>query len=195
MDEAALSIPIVLGSIRAVRRSERPARLLHERALAAGHASDLIDLRELDLPMHGSAAATDEHPAIARLRGAIAAADAVVWLSPEYNHSFSTPIKNAVDFLGAQLHRKPMGVCGLSGGQMGGVRAVEQLKAVLIELQAVPIRESVYFSDAGAIFDPDGRLVRAEFERRIDYMLAELAWYARALRWGRRSLPIPERPR
>jgi NAD(P)H-dependent FMN reductase len=171
-----LSIPVVLGSIRANRRSERPARLLQDRALSAGHRSELIDLRELALPMHGSP-------------------DAVVWLSPEYNHSFSAPTKNAIDYLGAQMHRKPMGVCGLSGGQMGGVRAVEQLKAVLIELQAVPIRESVYFSDAGSIFDEAGRVAREEFVRRIDYLLAELVWYARTLRWGRENVPIPERVR
>ena len=194
MDEL-LSIPVVLGSIRANRRSERPARLLHERVLTAGHRGELIDLRELNLPMHGSPDAVDDHPSIRLLRATVAAADAVVWLSPEYNHSFSTPTKNAIDYLGAQMHRKPMGVCGLSGGQMGGVRAVEQLKAVLIELQAVPIRESVYFSDAGSIFDEAGRLVREDFVRRTDFMLAELAWYARALRWGRRNVPIPERVR
>jgi NAD(P)H-dependent FMN reductase len=88
-----------------------------------------------------------------------------------------------------------MAVCGLSGGQMGGMRAVEQLKAVLIELQAVPIRESFYFSDAGSIFDEAGQLAREDFVRRTDYMPEELAWYAQTLRWGRRNLPAPERVR
>jgi len=85
---------------------------------------------------------------------------------------------------------------GALGGQLAPQQrrlAVEQLKTVLIELQAVPIRESVYFSDAGAIFDEQGRLAREEFVRRIDFMLAELAWYALALRWGRQHVPVPER--
>lgn len=192
--ETPLVIPVVLGSVRAVRRSARPAQLLVDRIAAAGHTTELLDLRELDLPMHGMLDAPDQHAGVQRLRAAIAPADAVVWLSPEYNHSFTAPVKNAIDYLGAQLHRKPMGVCGLSGGLLGGVRAVEQLKLVLIELQSVQIRESIYFSDAGALFDEQGQLVHSAYIRRIDYMLAELAWYAEALRWARANLTVPDRP-
>ena len=77
---------------------------------------------------------------------------------------------------------------------LGGVRAVEQLRQVLIELDALPIRESVYFGDAGRLFDDEGNLVRGEFVRRIDYALADLARYASTLRWGREHLPPPVRP-
>ena len=88
-----------------------------------------------------------------------------------------------------------MAVCGLSGGALGGVRAVEQLKLVLIELHALPIRDSVYFTDARSLYDTEGNLPRPEFVRRADEVLAELAWYARALHWGRANLPLPERKR
>jgi len=66
---------------------------------------------------------------------------------------------------------------------------------VLIELHAVPIRESVNFSDARTLFDAGGALLRAEFVERIDYVLADLVWYARTLGWGREHLPIPQRRR
>ena len=84
-----------------------------------------------------------------------------------------------------------MAVCGLSGGGLGGARAVEQLKLVLIELHAVAIRDSVYFSDARSLFDQDGALLRPEYLGRIDDMLAELIWYARILTWGRAQVPLP----
>ena len=192
-DPAPLSIPVVLGSVRPERRSYRPALLLGERIAAAGHATELLDLRELALSTFGRDPDADANPGVVALRAAIERADAVVWLTPEYNHGYSSPIKNAIDYLHAEPRRKPMAVCGLSGGQLGGARAVEQLKLVLIELHGLPIRDSVYFSDAANLFDADGTLLVPAFVRRIDDMLGELAWYARALRWGRETLPLPVR--
>lgn len=192
-DQAPLSIPVVLGSVRPNRRSHRPALLLAERIAAAGCRTDLVDLRALDLPVYGHHPDAESSPAILRLRGTLEQADAVVWLTPELNHSFSSAVKNAIDYLHGEPRRKPMAVCGLSGGQLGGARAVEQLKLVLIELHGLPIRDSVYFSDARNLFDADGTLLVPEYRRRIDDMLGELIWYARALRWGRQTLPLPVR--
>ena len=97
---------------------------------------------------------------MAKLKEIAAESDAIVWLTPEYNHGYTSAIKNAIDFLHAEIRRKPMAVCGLSGGTPGGARAVEQLKLVLLELRAVTIRDSVYFSDARNLFDQDGALLR-----------------------------------
>ncbi|HEX2325632.1 MAG TPA: NAD(P)H-dependent oxidoreductase, partial [Chloroflexota bacterium] len=82
-----LFIPVVLGSIRRNRRSFYPARLLAERVEAAGHRTELIDLRELRLPMYDEEEATDAHQAVLAFKATIARSDASVWLSPEYNHS------------------------------------------------------------------------------------------------------------
>ena len=194
-DRTPLSIPVVLGSVRPNRRSYRPALLIAERIAAAGHRVELLDLRALDLPMYGHGPDAEIHTGVRALRHTLGQADAVVWLTPEYNHGFSSAVKNAIDYLHAEPRRKPMAVCGLSGGQLGGARAVEQLKLVLIELHGLPIRDSVYFSDADNLFDADGTLLVPAFIRRIDDMLGELAWYARALRWGRETLPLPVRLR
>jgi NAD(P)H-dependent FMN reductase len=195
VEQAPLIIPVVLGSVRPNRRSYRPALLLGERVRAAGHRSEVVDLRALDLPMYGQADANESHPSVLAFRRVMAEADAAVWLSPEYNHGYTSAVKNAIDYLHGEIRRKPMAVCGLSGGGIGGARAVEQLKLVLIELHAVPIRGSVYFSDARTLFDEAGNLLRPEFIDRIDDVVAELAWYARALSWGRQNMPIPERRR
>jgi NAD(P)H-dependent FMN reductase len=194
-DTSTLTIPVVLGSVRSQRLSERPAHLLVERLTAQGCQAPLLDLRELDLPIYGQHDDQDSLPAVGTLQAVAASADAVVWLTPEYNHSFTSATKNAVDYLHAELRRKPMAVCGLSGGNLGGVRAVEQLKLVLIEMHAVPIRDSVYFSDARTIFDDRGLLQRPEYLGRIDDMLAELVWYARVLTWGRDQVPLPKKSR
>lgn len=186
-----LTIPVVLGSVRERRMSERPAHLLVERLTALGCDAPLLDLRALDLPIYGQTPGQDQLPAVAHLQATAAQADAMVWLTPEYNHSFTSAVKNAIDFLHGEIRRKPVAVCGLSGGGLGGARAVEQLKLVLIELHAVTIRDSVYFSDARGLFDAAGGLLRPEFVQRTDDMLAELIWYARVLTWGRAEMPLP----
>lgn len=190
-----LFVPVILGSIRRERRSEGPARLLAERIVALGEQTRLVDLRELRLPHYDEEEATESTPAVREFREVIAASDASVWLTPEYNHGYTATIKNAIDYLHQEPRRKPVAVCGLSGGQIGGARAVEQLKLVLVELHAVPIRDSVYFNDARALFDESGVFRRADLLVRVDEMLAELFWYARTLRLGRESLPIPQRKR
>ena len=84
-DESAdqLFIPVVLGSIRPSRRSLRPAPLLVERTRAAGHGTELVDLKELALPLYDEEESSERHPGVARFRETIGRADAVVWLSPE----------------------------------------------------------------------------------------------------------------
>ena len=115
-----LFIPVVLGSIRRNRRSFYPARLLAERIEAAGHRTELIDLRELRLPMYDEEEATDAHEAVLAFKATMARSDASVWLSPEYNHSFTGVIKNAIDFLHDELRRKAVAACGLTGGAQRG---------------------------------------------------------------------------
>jgi NAD(P)H-dependent FMN reductase len=176
-----LFIPVVLGSIRKGRRSEAPARLIGERIDALGQQTQLIDLGETRLPAYDEEEASENAPAVQSFRTVMARSDASVWLTPEYNHGYTSAIKNAVDYLHAELRRKPVAVCGLSRGLVGGARAVEQLKLVLIELHAVPIRDSVYFDNAPDLFDEAGHLRRPDLLVRIDEMLAQLLWYSRAL--------------
>lgn len=188
-----LNIPVILGSIRRGRRSHNPARLLAERIAATGHTTQLVDLRDLALPMFDEEEASERHANVEAFRLIIAESDAQVWLTPEYNHGYTSAVKNAIDYLHGEIRRKPAAVCGLSGGLIGGARAVEQLKAVLIELHVVPIRESVYFSDARTLFDDSGALLRPDLVNRIDNVIADLIWYARTLKLGRENVPLPQR--
>ncbi len=190
--EAPLSIPVVLGSVRKNRRSLNATRLIVERVRAAGHESELLDLKALELPMYDEEPESEAHSGVVVLRQAMARADAVIWQTPEYNHSFTSAIKNAIDYVDEELRRKPSAVCGL-GGLSGGVRAAEQLKSVLIELHSVPIRDGVHFSDARGLFSAEGELLRPEYVARIDLMVRELVWYGRVLRWGRENVELPAR--
>ncbi|GAA2387430.1 NAD(P)H-dependent oxidoreductase [Streptomyces glaucosporus] len=122
----------------------------------------------------------------------IEAADAVVVVVPEYNHSFPGELKVAIDSLRAQWRAKPVGFVSY-GGRGGGLRAVEQLRLVFAELHAPTVREVVSFHDAWAAFGPDGEPLDADAAAdAATALLDRLAWWAPALRRARENAPYPE---
>ncbi|MGK5500548.1 NADPH-dependent FMN reductase [Streptomyces sp. URMC 125] len=121
----------------------------------------------------------------------IGAADAVVVVVPEYNHSFPGELKTAIDSLKPEWATKPVGFVSY-GGRGGGLRAVEQLRLVFAELHATTVREVVSFHDAWQVFGPDGEPGRPdEAARAAGALLDQLAWWALALRRAREDSPYP----
>lgn len=119
----------------------------------------------------------------------LAAADGVVVITPEYNHSFPGPLKIALDSIGGELRGKPVAFVSY-GGLSGGLRAVEALRVVLAELHAVTVRETVSFHNAGGQFTPDGEPKDAgAVNDAAMVLLGQLVWWARALRTARATHP------
>jgi NAD(P)H-dependent FMN reductase len=122
----------------------------------------LVDLAELDLPMLDEPdAAVDRQPYRhhhTREWSAItAAADAFVFVTPEYNRSYGAPLKNALDYLYYEWNDKPAGFVSY-GMTSGGVRAVQALQPVVTALKMLPVPETVVIRLREAL-DGDGRLV------------------------------------
>ncbi|MEV0647727.1 NAD(P)H-dependent oxidoreductase [Phytomonospora sp. NPDC050363] len=137
---------------------------------------DVIDLAE------------DEAPS-ADFTARIGAADAIVVVTPEYNHSFPGPLKTAIDSVGAEWRGKPVAFVAY-GGISGGLRAVEALRPVFSELHAVTIRETVSFHGAWAQFDENGEPRDPEsVNRAAQALLEQLGWWAQALRTARADRP------
>ncbi|WP_410657729.1 NADPH-dependent FMN reductase [Amycolatopsis sp. lyj-112] len=123
------------------------------------------------------------------LSAGVAAADAVVVIVPEYNHSYPGPFKSALDATGPEWHAKPVGFVSY-GGISGGLRAVEHLRPVFAELHAMTIRETVSFPYAWDNFGPDGEHRDAEgADIAATTLLNQLNWWAIALRDARRVRP------
>lgn len=119
----------------------------------------------------------------------VAAADAFVVVTPEYNHGYPAPLKSLIDSVGAEWYAKPVAFVSY-GGVSGGLRAVEQLRLVFAELHAVTIRDSVSFASAWEQFDADGALRNPErAQRSIEMLLERLNWWAVALRNARAARP------
>ncbi|MEK7518064.1 MAG: NAD(P)H-dependent oxidoreductase, partial [Patescibacteria group bacterium] len=148
-----LFIPILLGTARVGRQSEKVAKFVLEEVKRYGRfETKLIDARSFGLP------ATDDtktSEVAKKFSTTMTRADGLIVVSPEYNHGMPGELKMTLDQLYREYKHKPIGICGVSEGHMGGARMVEQLRLVSIELQMVPIEKAVYFSNVENIFEKD----------------------------------------
>jgi NAD(P)H-dependent FMN reductase len=142
-------IGIILGSTRPNRNGEQVARWVLEVASQRQDAEfELVDLRDyplphLDEPLPPSMGQyANDHTK--QWAAKIASFDGFVIVTPEYNHSTSGVLKNAIDFLYAEWHNKAVGF--VSYGGVGGARAAEHLRRVAGELQMADVRQQVALS-------------------------------------------------
>ncbi|MGA5193751.1 NADPH-dependent FMN reductase [Streptomyces exfoliatus] len=192
--EKRLRIAVVIASVREGRFGPVVARWFVEQL--GEHADlevDTIDLAEVGLPMvfpaFGAQPAGDTAVAAEAVRGRLAAADAFVVVTPEYNHSFPASVKNLIDWHNVEWHAKPVGFVSY-GGMAGGLRAVEQLRPVFAEVHAVTVRDTVSFHNAWSQFDADGAPTDAEScGSAAKLMIDRLRWWAVALSEARAISP------
>lgn len=194
MLEEQVKIAVIIGSVRDGRFGPTVAAWFADQARKRDDVIvDVIDLVDVPLPTTLPAFGTSPDPqtlrALRELTPRLAATDAFVVVTPEYNHSFPAAVKNVIDWHTDQWHAKPVGFVSY-GGISGGLRAVEQLRLVFAELHAVTVRDTVSFHDAWAQFDPDGNPTSPErCVRAAAVLLDQLAWWARALRDAKAKRP------
>jgi NAD(P)H-dependent FMN reductase len=142
-------IGIILGSTRPNRNGEQVAKWVYDIASRRPDAEfELVDLRDyplphLDEPLPPSMGQySNEHTKA--WADKIASFDGFVIVTPEYNHSTSGVLKNAIDYLYAEWNNKAVGF--VSYGSVGGARAVEQLRLISGELQMADVRQQVALS-------------------------------------------------
>ncbi|TSC56882.1 MAG: hypothetical protein Greene071421_392 [Parcubacteria group bacterium Greene0714_21] len=181
-----LFIPILLGSDREGRQSEKVARFVFDQAKVYGKFdTQFLDVKDFVQTAKTGAAMPSEKSKL--WSEIMKRADGLVIVSPEYNHGYPGELKLMLDQLYQEYNRKPAGICGVSAGDLGGARMVEVLRICLIELQMVPIREAVYFPKAHDLFNEKGEIRDASYKERLQKFFAELAWYADALAKARKA--------
>ena len=180
-------LQVIIGSTRPGRLGLPVATWFVDRATAQGRFEiDVVDLAELALPFMDE----PNHP---RLRqyvhqhtkdwsARVDSADAFVFVTPEYNHGFSAPLKNAIDYLNQEWQYKPLGIVSY-GGVSAGTRAVNMLKQVVTPLKMVPIAEVVTIPFIAQFIDEEGRVQANQvMETAATAMLDELLRWVEALR-------------
>ncbi|MGW1173057.1 NADPH-dependent FMN reductase [Kitasatospora sp. NPDC002543] len=192
--EQSPKVAVLVGSTRAGRFGPVVADwLIRHLDARGGTAVDRIDLVETPLPVVFPSFGGELPPGDAELLAAVSprleAADAFVIVVPEYNHSFPASLKNAIDWHNQQWHGKPVAFVSY-GGRSGGLRAVEQLRVVMAELNAATIRNTVSFHGAAQCFDAEGGALDPAADAAAKAMLDQLDWWARALREARQARPF-----
>jgi NAD(P)H-dependent FMN reductase len=182
-----LFIPVILGTARMGRMSLHAARLVtQEVGKRTGVETELIDITQLPLPTNDAGEAIKDLGYAAKMDRA----DALVIVSPEYNHGYSGLLKHVLDSCLKEYIHKAVGIVGVSAGPFGGARVIENLLPVMRELGLVTIFWDVNFSSVQKVFDNDGMLLDESFVRRMDKFLKELIWMAKTLRHGRAQIPL-----
>ena len=181
----SLFIPLVLGTARQGRESEHAARFVFEQTKKrAGVETELIDVRTLPMKLDDAG----EQMKDPKFSATIDRCDALIIVTPEYNHSFPGLLKHALDMNLKEYIHKAVGICGVSAGSFGGARVIENLLPVMRELGLVTIFEDVNFGTVGKLFDDSGKLLDDKFVPRVDKFLNELIWMARVLKHGRENI-------
>jgi NAD(P)H-dependent FMN reductase len=148
-EHAMLKIAVIIGSTRPGRKGEAIAKWVYAIGEKRGDAQvKLVDLLDFDLPLLDEPISPimDQYskPHTLAWASTIAPFDAFVFITPEYNHSTSGALKNAIDYLFKEWTNKVAGFVGYGGA--GGVRAVEHLRLVMAELQVATVRNQVMLS-------------------------------------------------
>ena len=172
-------IPIILGTAREGRQSEKVAKFMLAEVRKAGLASEVLDVRDFRIKATDG---TGKLPQAKKFATKIKKAASLIIVSPEYNHGYPGELKMMLDLLYREYFHKPVGFCGVSAGGMGGIRAVEQLRQVSIEFHMVPIREALYFSTVQDLFDKNGKIKDESYYKKTQVFLNELTEYARKLK-------------
>jgi NAD(P)H-dependent FMN reductase len=178
--------PVILGTPRQGRASEYAAHFVVDYvAKRPDVRTDLIDIRNIRLSIDDAGEAIKDP----KFSATVNEADALIFVVPEYNHSFPGLLKHVLDTNLKEYIHKAAGVCGVSAGPFGGARMIQSLLPVLRELGLVTIFWDVYFGSAGKLFDTStGQITDPAYAGRLDKFLNELVWMARALRYARENI-------
>jgi NAD(P)H-dependent FMN reductase len=177
---------VIIGSTRPGRIGPSVADWIVERAREhGGFDVEVTDLAELNLPIFDE----PNHPRLQKYvhqhtkdwSALVAASDAFIFVTPEYNYSFNAATKNAIDYLSLEWAHKAVGIVSY-GGIAAGTRATQMLKQVFTALKVVPVTEAVNIPFVFKHLDEDRRLKPTEeMEQAATAMLDELVRWTDAL--------------
>ena len=144
-----LKIGIIIGSTRPGRNTKAVAQWVFDHAQTRSDAEfELVDIADYDLPLLDEpvppAMGQYSKPHTLKWAAKIDSLDAFIFVVPEYNHSMSGAIKNAIDFLFKEWNNKAAGFVAF--GSAYGTRAVEHLRGVMGELMVADVRNHIGFS-------------------------------------------------
>jgi len=176
-------IAVIVGSVRSERQGIKVAKWIVKNLEGRNHEVSLVDPVQLQLPLLDKMYKEMKTPSenLKKLYTVIKDADGYIPVTPEYNHSVSSAMKNTLDYFLEEYFFKPSGIVSYSVGPFGGILAGNHLRQVLAEMGAPAIPSQLPISKVQEVFGDGGELLDKNYERRFERFFDEFEWYVNAL--------------
>lgn len=182
---ADLTIAVLAGTTREQRKSIHAAKLVAE----VGATFEDIEIIFVDpKDFHFAGDGNDPEGKDPKYTAITEKADAFFIVTPEYNHSFPGSLKRMLDSEGKNYIHKPVAFAGVSSGQWGGIRAIEQLIGSVREMGLISTFTDMQFPKIQELFNDNGVLQNDAYREYVKGAWVELIWMAKTLKWGRENL-------
>jgi NAD(P)H-dependent FMN reductase len=176
------NIAVFVGSVRRDRKGIRVARWIERKLQERNPKVYFIDPMGLDLPLLDRMYKEMDNPSEKLVElNKIKDAEGFVPVTPEYNRSTSSALKNTLDYFLEEYYFKPSAIVSYSPGLFGGINAAQQLRLVFAELGSPSIPSSFAIPKVHKVFDEAGNLVDESYDKRVSKFLDEFDWYVNAL--------------
>jgi len=196
-------IQLIVGTTRQNRFSEKAGAWALDRLSRRSDLTvELVDLRDFTLEhfaLPRSPAGTQrDYPNewVAEWGKVVDRADGYVVVTGEYNHGYPAVLKDAIDHVFVELNRKPIAFIGY--GNVGGARAIEQLRQVVVEMEMAPVRHAVHILPeqvvAARASEPFDVETLSPLDGRLDQLATALVWWAEALATAREKSLVATSP-
>ena len=190
-----INLKVIAGSSRPGRFNIQPATWVAELAKKRDDVEvELVDLQEVNLPFLDEAVPPLMHQYekdhTRNWAQKIGEADAYIMVTPEYNHSYSAVLKNAIDYLQQEWNNKPVAFVSY-GSIAGGARGVEHLRGVAAEVRLFDIKETVLLPNYWENLDKEGKYQFNErHENNADSMITTLLFWAKVMKDARATMTV-----
>ncbi|WP_019499981.1 NADPH-dependent FMN reductase [Pseudanabaena sp. PCC 6802] len=167
-DRRGVKIVGIGGSLRANSHTYQALNLALQKVAAIGANVELLDLRELNLPLCNGDSDYTDNPQVMHLRRTVTQADGIILATPEYHGSVSGVLKNALDLMSFdELSGKVFGLISVLGGEHNS-NSLNDLRTIVRWVHGWVIPEQIAIAKAWQAFDSQGNLKDTKLDQRFD---------------------------
>jgi NAD(P)H-dependent FMN reductase len=189
-----MKIAIISASVRNGRMTHRVALGLEkELDRISGIECFVVDLKDIPMSLWEETYVSKEvnHRTFEVLKSEMDAADAFIFVSPEYNGSYTSALKNLIDFFPKKTFSdKPISVVSVTTGRMGGMRAALQMQQLVLAIFAYPQPNMLLVSEVQKKFNEKGDLIDPGFQQTLKQFIDDFTWFTSALHHAKVNLSV-----
>jgi len=172
-----IQIAVVLGTAREGRESEKVSSFIQSRLLEHENVSvEAVDVKD---HLHGETIpAWIEDDRTKKWKNTVERSDAIIFIIPEYNHSYPGEFKILFDSAFKEYSKKPIAIVGVSSGGFGGTRVIEEFWHLVMAASGIPVPTSLNISNVKDSFTKEASAKDEHIVERTDKMIEDVLWYA-----------------